>query len=362
MNLKLSIALVSLGIALFANSLTYSMEEKKNTFSYNEFAETVYTKKLTDEQLTIFCKQLLQHRIDYWKKKLEKAQKNNDSEKIKTIPLYIRLWTDITPDDMIASCKVGDEHPLKIEGKDATGDTFSIENSSCMLTMSLFYANCPIIFLNTLHHEITHVEQRANCRTLEKKCDITLKNVNFYTNKEAQNIYEQCGKNTTVKCISSIFDHENEAEYQAIKFCHNPYMLNYMYEALYKDEQKPFGLLKALSGGYLSGFEKRTISKQYAEKHYKKYSEKQLSDMQETVNWIKSDFKGIPQEEKIEPKLTSLFSFSNFVSALFATTITVVLHKHYPHCFMNKKYAKLIGSWIVLYQTHKYISNILSKD
>lgn len=109
--------------------------------TYNQFAKAIYNKTLTNEQLTIFAKNLLQQRIDWWKKELKKAEDNNDLTATTKIPLYIRLQPNITPDDMLQSCTMVSQ---KIKEKGTTftnGRTKHSKKSLHTITISTYKNN-----------------------------------------------------------------------------------------------------------------------------------------------------------------------------------------------------------------------------
>lgn len=217
-----------------------TMQKEVSPLNHNEIAKLFYTKKITDKEVNSFASKLLQERIDGWKEKLEQA--GNDAVQQSKIPLYIRLWPEVTAHDLLTTCSIME--PKEKENRNIKiGNTKNSLNDPATVSISLYHNKYPILCLNVLNHELTHVEQGGNGRVLNKLLTTTIKAID---NDSAQLIYQKYLENTNnrLKYVKNKFLNEYDAEDGAFKSCHNPYMLHKIYEKKYKKNQKLITNLK----------------------------------------------------------------------------------------------------------------------
>lgn len=253
--LKASLAILSILLALNFNSI-YCVKkcdyiQERNNFiqihdpaeiivkkedRYDSYIEKIYNDSLQREEFTRFAHDLLQDRIDYWKKILKNAQETKETDVLDEIPLYIKLNQKIYPENMLGFCDID-----RNEFFGESGNTYFDEK--CNLPVVIIFRNCiknMVYFLFVLHHELTHIEQWMNAYCIKNVLktnlipetnliDINISNDTFYTNKEANDIYSYYEKHKSISESLFIADNikaESEADKNAINFFTNPFLLS----------------------------------------------------------------------------------------------------------------------------------------
>ena len=232
----------------------------------NELARKIYDGSLSSKALTQYAHRCLEKRIIYWKTLLQKAEnmshEKNKKQLLKKIPLYIRLKPNITPQNMLYKCSLNKD-------LDCRGIT-SIYDNHVLPTIEMQYyrRKNPFLFFYHLNHELTHIEQHVNAKTLQHK---GLSNIeNFYTNAQAAYLYEQHLMQSEIFLDEEKINYynkqqEEEADMHAIKFSRNIYCIERFKEKQLNDSRDNS------HKGYLAPvYELKKIQKR-SKKHYKKF-------------------------------------------------------------------------------------------
>lgn len=186
-------------------------------YTLKQIMERMVKNKLTEKEMTQFAHDLLQQRINYWKKKSTYASWLHKHE----VPIYIQLKPDITPQEMLKSCKLVKRTE---KTKYFMGVTDHFYHGESIVRMRESFRQQPVIFLITLLHELTHVEQAANADLLgaaHPQLEPILSQFPFLTNKAAYEIYTSgvIPKNHIDTMVVQV---ETEADTHCIIFCPNP--------------------------------------------------------------------------------------------------------------------------------------------
>ena len=237
-------------------------------------AEKLKKGHFTDEQLTLFAHELLQDRIYSWKAELQNAK---TEEELCRIPLYIRLKPDITTTEMLGNCTIFGVQQQDVSLEEILGNNTllgqvigSPGGIECIpqMRMNAICSTLPAVFLFTLLHELTHIEQRANYKLYPVK---SCTDCRYYTNKHASALYLS-HEQTKTKIICSVDDIncEWEADHHAIKFMPNPIL----------GAEFP---IKVEGGklGYMPHEKKRELAEEYAKVYYKKYPQRLKRDREQ---------------------------------------------------------------------------------
>lgn len=237
-------------------------------------AEKLKKDHFTNTQLTLFAHELLQDRIFYWQEALKNAK---TEEELCKIPLYIRLKPDITTTEMLGNCTIFGVQQQDVSLEEILGNNTllgevigSKGGIECIpqMRMNAICSVVPAVFLFTLLHELTHVEQRANYRLYPVK---SCTDCSYYTNRHASALYVSHEQTKTdIICLLDDINCEWEADHHAIKFMPNPAL----------GAEFP---IKAKGGplGYMPHEKKRELAENYATTYYKKYPQRLKRDREQ---------------------------------------------------------------------------------
>jgi hypothetical protein len=186
-------------------------------YKLSDLADKLYSENLSKQELTLVAYDLLQQRIDYWKKKMAACCWTNKKE----IPVYIFLKPDITPEDMLAECRMVKKDS---QNNRASGTTLHAYGKIPTVEIRQDYCQNPLLFFVTLLHELTHVEQCANADCLGKyNADLipTIEEFPYLTNAIAFELYTSgIVSDNHLKTIATQV--ETEADTNGIIFFPNP--------------------------------------------------------------------------------------------------------------------------------------------